>query len=121
MRRHLFALSLATVSLLGTARNVSAQWTPPIGIPMPSFGVTEIAPAVPNPWTVSTPGFYYVDQTQASATDTSNAYGTPAKPRRTIPWSLPAGSVVELHGTYDTPHTSPATLVSNGTAARPVF
>ena len=29
--------------------------------------------------------------------------------------------MVELHGTYDTPHSSPATIVSQGTAARPVF
>jgi hypothetical protein len=102
-------------------RPASAQWTPPIGIPAPSFGITNVAPAVPNPWTASTPGFYYVEPTNAGSTDTSNTYGTPAKPRKTIPWSLPAGAVVELHGIYDTSHSSPATIVSNGTASAPVF
>ncbi len=76
---------------------------------------------MPNPWTASTPGFYYVEPTKAGSTDTSNTYGTPAKPRKTIPWTLPAGSVVELHGIYDNSHSSPATIVSNGTASAPVF
>ena len=93
------------------ARPVAAQWTPPIGIPAPTFGINDVAPAAPNPWTASTPGFYYIDQTKTAATDTNNTYGTPAKPRRTIPWTLPAGAVVELHGTYDTGHGSPATIV----------
>ncbi|HZP49303.1 MAG TPA: choice-of-anchor Q domain-containing protein [Vicinamibacterales bacterium] len=70
---------------------------------------------------MATPGFYYVDATQPAATDTSNTYGTPAKPRRTIPTVLAAGSVVELHGTYDTAHSSPNGILSNGTAAKPVF
>ena len=99
----------------------AAQWTPPIGIPAPSFGITNVAPAVPNPWTVSTPGFYYVEPGKTASTDTSNTYGTPAKPRKTIPTSLPAGSVVELHGTYDFSHSSPATIVANGTASAPVY
>ena len=99
----------------------AAQWAPPIGIPAPSFGITNVAPAVPNPWTASTPGFYYVEPTKTASTDASNTYGTPAKPRKTIPTTLPAGSVVELHGTYDASHSSPATIVSNGTASAPVF
>jgi hypothetical protein len=104
-----------------SARPVEAAWAPPIGIPAPSFGINEVAPATPNPWTVSTAGFYYVEPTKAASTDASNPYGTPAKPRKTIPWVLPAGAVVELHGIYDTAHGSPATLVPQGTAARPVF
>jgi hypothetical protein len=121
MRRYLFILVIATASLLGSAQNVLAQWTPPIGIPAPPFGINDNAPAAPNPWTVATPGFYYVDQTQAGATDTSNTYGTPAKPRRSIPNPVPAGAVVEIHGTYDNSHTSPNGVYSLGTAARPAF
>jgi hypothetical protein len=96
-------------------------WVAPTGIPVPPFGITETAPATPNPWLASTPGFYYVDESQALATDTSNPYGTPARPRRTIPTTLPAGSIVELHGTYTRLHTSPATLRLNGTAAAPIY
>src|SRR6185503_14129460 len=113
----------AVVAVLAaiTSKPVDAAWAPPIGIPAPSFGINEVARATPSPWTVSTPGFYYIEPTKAGSTDTSNPYGTPAKPRRTIPWTLPAGAVVELHGTYDQSHGSPATIVAQGTAANPVF
>jgi hypothetical protein len=114
------ASTLATLVTIA-ARPAAAQWAPPIGIPAPSFGITNIAPATPNPWTVAKAGFYYVDATNILATDSSNPYGTPARPRQTIPIALPAGAVVELHGTYDTAQTSPNTLVANGTAAAPVY
>jgi hypothetical protein len=117
------ARTIAVIAVLGamTARAGATDWSPPIGIPSPSFGIFEAAPASPNPWTASTPGFYYVDATNSGSTDTSNPYGTPGKPRRTIPWVLPAGAVVELHGTYETSHSSPATIVAQGTIDRPVF
>jgi len=97
-----------------------AQWQPPIGIPAPSFGITQTAPAAPNPWTTPVPGFYYVEQ-KLGATNINNPYGTPAKPRITIPNPIPAGSVVELHGFYDVSQTSPNTILALGTAASPVF
>ena len=117
-----FILALVAIIELGILTGpAQAQWTAPIGIPTPSFGVSEVAPAAPAPWTSPMPGFYYVDATKAGATDTSNPYGTPAKPRLTIPDTLPAGAVVELHGAYSRSHTSPRTLVANGTAASPVY
>ena len=117
------AYGTAVFALLGifVARPAAAAWTAPIGIPTPSFGINEVARPTPSPWTVSTPGFYYIEPTKAGATDTNNPYGTPAKPRRTIPWTLPAGAVVEMHGNYDTSHGSPATIVAQGTSANPVF
>jgi hypothetical protein len=114
-------LAISALVFAASVLPAQAQWAPPIGIPAPSFGVVETARAVPSPWSVATAGFYYVDESHAGATDTSNPYGTPARPRRTIPTSLPAGAVVELHGTYDYTHTSPRTIVANGTAALPVF
>src|SRR5947207_353141 len=111
---------LAVVGAM-TAPAAATDWSPPLGIPSPSFGIFETAPESPNPWTAGTPGFYYVDATKSGSTDSSNAYGTPARPRRTIPTDLPAGSVVELHGVYDNSHGSPNTLVSRGTADKPVF
>ena len=103
------------------ARPAAAQWAPPIGIPGPSFGIVETAPATPNPWVGATPGFYYVDAAAAGNTDSNNPYGTPGQPRSTIPTALPAGAVVELHGTYDVAHSSPYTIVVQGTSASPVF
>ena len=119
---HGLPIALSFTALLMAASIArGASWTPPVGIPPPSFGINEVAPASPNPWTASTTGFYYVDATKAAATDDNNPYGTPAKPRQTIPTLLPAGADVELHGTYDTPHSSPSTIVVEGTTARPVF
>ena len=62
-----------------------------------------------------------MDATAPRATDEDNPYGTPARPRMTIPSQLAAGSVVELHGTYDRAQTSPNTLTAAGTAEQPVF
>ncbi len=117
------ALGLAFVAIVAFsgAEDAAAAWRPPIGIPTPLFGINETAPPPPDPWNTPTPGFYYVDSTHASATDSGNPYGTPARPRGTIPLSLPAGAVVEVHGTYDQPHSSPRGITASGTAARPVF
>jgi len=96
-------------------------WQPPIGIPRPDFGIAETSPLPPDPWTAPTEGFYYVDASAKDASDDLNPFGTPAKPRSTIPLVVPAGSVVELHGVYDFPHSSPRTLSLQGTARNPVF
>lgn len=98
-----------------------ATWVPPVGIPSPSFGIAETAPRLPSPWATSVPGFYFVDASSSAATDANNPYGTPRRPRATIPQQLPAGAVVQLRGTYDHAHTTPHGLQVTGTAARPVF
>jgi Right handed beta helix region len=105
----------------GQSATAAGSWTPPLGIPAPPFGITELAPAAPSPWSSPAAGFYYVDETTAGATDASNPYGTPTRPRRSIPSPLPAGAVVELHGTYTQAHTSPKVITASGTAAQPVF
>jgi hypothetical protein len=84
-------------------------WQPPIGIPVPEFGIFETyrmydTPANRNTeltYTQNAEGGYfthYIDNTDPNATNTSNSYGSLSKPRLTIPTSLPAGSVVEVHG-----------------------
>ena len=108
-------------AVLSTAIAIPAfaqTWNPPIGIPMPAFGVNERARAVPNPWSAETPGFYYIDNTSANAGDVT--YGTPARPRRTIPPSVPAGSVVEVHGGPYT-HSVDLQFGGAGTASQPIF
>jgi hypothetical protein len=102
-------------------RPESTEWNPPLGIPMPPFGIVEVAPPSPSPWDSPRAGFYYVEACHAAATDEGNPYGSPAKPRLTIPAILPAGAVVELHGRYARRHSYPHHIVTAGTAARPVF
>jgi hypothetical protein len=109
-------------------------WTPPIGIPQPSFGIVEShtmyqgqlydynndgVPEAPYKDAGNGPYTHYVDRSAPNCTDGVNDsnYGTPALPRRTIPGDnlnslapLKAGSVVEVHGRYDNDHTSPTDL-----------
>lgn len=105
-------------------------WVPPIGIPVPTFGISETYrmyddPARRNPaltYGASLDGGYYthyVDSTDTNATNTSNDYGSISKPRTSIPTTLPEGSVVEIHNSIS--GTSLRYLSANGTAERPVF
>ncbi|MBZ5567240.1 MAG: hypothetical protein LAN64_05230 [Acidobacteriia bacterium] len=83
-------------------------WQAPIGIPVPSFGVNEVAPARPSPWTSAVAGFYYVDTTGtygACSDNNKNGYPAAGRVRCTVPRTLGPGSLVEVHGnqTYPLP------------------
>ncbi len=114
MRTAAFAIGLCLSARLG-----AAQWTPPIGVPAPGFGISESAPATPAAWKAPVAGFYYIEE--ARGTDDNNPLGTPDRPRRTIPRSLPAGAVVTVRGRYTQPHASPNTIEAHGTVDAPVF
>jgi hypothetical protein len=120
-RRASTVVVAASIGLLALASAPAAAqpWTPPLGVPMPSFGVSEQARAVPSPWNGETSGFYYVDNTHSLASD-SVTFGSPARPRRSIPSSVAAGSVVEVHGG---PYTTGVSIGigGTGTAASPIF
>jgi uncharacterized repeat protein (TIGR02543 family) len=95
---------------------VAQTYVPPIGIPTPEFGIDETVESVYGSGTFYT---HYVDNTHGSANDTANLFGTPEKPRMTIPKEVPPGSVVEIHGG---PYTGAGgTYLLNGTAENPVF
>jgi uncharacterized repeat protein (TIGR02543 family) len=94
----------------------SQAYVPPIGIPVPEFGIEETVDSVYGYNYYYT---HYIDNTHAGATDQDNPNGTPDKPRMTIPSTLGAGSVVEIHGG---PYNSVGgTYTMNGTAEDPVF
>jgi len=99
MKHYKLGLTLG-LTLLSHTMLSSAAWEPPIGIPAPDFGITEVAPEHPMAWPeTEVPGFYYVDNTHLNTTDTNNPYGTPDKPRSTIlTSSYGPGSYVEVHG-----------------------
>jgi hypothetical protein len=46
---HVLAIALSSALVLVFVATSSAAWKPIIGIPNPSFGIDEIAPALPNP------------------------------------------------------------------------
>lgn len=110
---------LVVVGTLGLVGGASSQtaWRPPIGIPMPPFGINEVSPALPSPWTTEVSGFYYVSDGGSDA----RAYGTPGAPRASIPLMLNAGSVVVLAGSYSYAHADSRAVRAVGTAARPVY
>lgn len=93
-----------------------------IGVPAPSFGISEAAAKRPSPWSSEVAGFYYVDSYHPQASDAGNTYGSPTRPRQTIPDSLAPGSYVELHGLYDyTQNGAIFSITSNGTENQPIF
>ena len=114
---------------------IADTWQPIIGIPEPPFGITTshmmyADPSYtydygngPEPYRIGPDGPYthYVNPDHPSATDTDNPYGTHTTPRITRPnsmHSLPAGSVMELHGG---PHNISGTLTGSGTSSLPIF
>jgi hypothetical protein len=94
-------------------------YIPPIGIPIPEFGIEETVEAIygANYYT------HYIDNTHPDATDNSNPNGTSDKPRKTIPkylLNLAEGSVVVIHGgPYS--YSTPPRWTSKGTREKPVF
>lgn len=108
------------------------EYQPPLGIPKPPFGIEESyryydRPENRNPaltyYENSEGGYYthYIDNTDPDCSDESE-FGTEALPRCSIPgvvWTLPAGSVAEIHGG---PYVYQRQFWDvNGTAQYPVF
>lgn len=94
----------------------------PIGIPEPPFGIDEthyIYAGLPGYSDAGNgPYTHYVDNS-ADCTDNDNPTGTYENPRCSVPTSLEAGSVVEIHGG---PYTGgDTTWTLNGSATQPVF
>jgi hypothetical protein len=101
--------------LVGFAQSAFPQYSPPIGIPAPSFGIDQVAPDPPEGWDSNVSGFYYV---KSGGSNSGNGY--PENPRATIPDPIEAGAVVVIEGTYTTKHADNP-ITSNGTASQPVF
>ncbi|HUN80381.1 MAG TPA: Ig-like domain-containing protein [Phycisphaerae bacterium] len=109
---------------------VDSTFHAPTGIPQPEFGVVQshtmysgaqfdfggsmenYRDAGNGPYT------HYVDFNAGS--DSGNPFGTVDNPRRTIPENLPAGSVVEVHGT-NINYSTRINFTGSGTADKPIF
>ena len=92
-----------------------AAWQPPIGIPRPSFGIEEQAPA----FDASNPLHFYVDNYAAGCSDAGR--GSPAQPRCSLPslTGLAAGTLVQIAGGAYSGTT--LSISGTGTALQPIF
>jgi len=101
-------------------------YNPPVGIPDPTWGaihpIDTVAPSWPSNWpSQAVDNYYYIDNTDPNASDSSNPYGYPDKPRQTIPEiTFSAGSYIEINGG---PYVAGGQLVftANGTSNAPVW
>lgn len=93
----------------------NADYVMPIGIPAPPFGIKETVASVYGSKDFFT---HYVDPNNPSSTDGSNPNGTLAKPRKSIPSNVPAGSVVAIKGGV---FNTLLAVTSAGTATQPIF
>ena len=123
-------LSLVWLILFVGSDVALSAWEPPIGIPRPDFGIEESYRmyddvANRNPaltyYQNAEGGYYthYVDNTDSNATDTNNPYGSVSKPRKTVPNSVPLGSVVEVHSAL--PQSGYVFISGEGTSEKPIF
>lgn len=120
---------------------VIREWTAPVGIPTPDFGIAELYRMYDFEYKRNSDlayfqnkngGFYTHFINFETGRDTIvkdevkilNYYGTIEHPRKTIPANLAPGSVVELHGNkYDsiTANYTGAAIIGKGTQSMPIF
>jgi hypothetical protein len=74
-------------------------YTPPTGIPTPTWGLNDTLPGRPADWSSEVTGYYYIDF--ATGNDSGRTYGTPSAPRKTIPNPIVKGSRIEINGEYN--------------------
>jgi hypothetical protein len=97
--------------------NLVQAYTPPIGIPNPknNWGALDPIEQVTPTWEEKCPNWpsaattdcYYIDPSHPSATDTSNPYGYPDKPRVTVSNAVyPPGTYMFLGGQMTNATTS---------------
>lgn len=115
----LFSLLFVLLAAFVLCQAANAQaYEYPIGIPNAWIAPDTPRPARPNPWTSEQAGYYYVNYQTGSD---SHTYGTPSAPRQTIPNPIPAGSYVEVHGTYSYIKGGVTVLHGDGSQSNPVW
>lgn len=103
-------ISFIIILIIFSSQAISFAYTPPIGIPEPSFGINEptynSASHCPN-WPSENSksngqsyDCYYVDNSASCDDSNAGGYGTPTAPRCTIPsTTFTAGAFVDIRGT----------------------
>lgn len=118
MKKNSSKIMISTISIIFCA-NIVFAYNMPTGIPDPGFGLDEVKPARPVNWDSEVPGYYYVKDT-AGCSKTAE-YGYPGSPICYIPNPIPAGSYVEVHGTYNHSVGGNTMIHGVGTSAHPVW
>lgn len=89
-----------------------------VGIPSPTWGVQHTKPSAPADWSSEVAGNYYIDHSTGSDSET---YGTPSIPRKTLPLPIPAGSYIEIAGTYAEVTAGDIRVNGYGTDKEPIW
>ncbi len=120
---------------------ITKAYTPPIGIPDPDFGINEShtmyvgqkfdfdGDSILEEWEEykdagNGPYTHYINKNHPLATDKNNIFWTADLPRLSIPVTLSAGSVVEIHGfLYTTIMAGKSQYIidASGTVDKPIF
>lgn len=117
--------ALVAAALMSSAWSslATAQWTPPLGIPMPPFGIEESHQAYAGQSGYRDAGdgpyTHYVNNEASNCT--SSGAGTEEQPSCTIPTVLSAGDVVEVHGGPYVLKNGKPVYTLNGSESRPAF
>ncbi len=128
-------LFLGLIGILLTGKIIAADiYQYPVGVPDPlttwkpsGYSGPVVHPIwgdAPASWSEANQSgvpAYYIDMNHPQATDSNNTYGTPEKPRYSIPEiTYAAGSYVEIHGG---PYTGGGQIIftANGTVDKPVW
>lgn len=101
-----------------------AYYVMPIGIPDPTLSwggvqdpIDDVAPDRPVSWASEIPGYYYINDDEAGCSNT-RTYGYPGYARCAIPSTIPAGTYLEIDGSYNTNNSGGNLyIVANGTNA----
>ncbi|MBL3589884.1 MAG: right-handed parallel beta-helix repeat-containing protein [gamma proteobacterium endosymbiont of Lamellibrachia anaximandri] len=124
------AASMLCILSLPISYASGGDYTMPVGIPAPSFGLNETHEMYQGQYYAAGdftyrdagdgPYSHYIDNSSSACTDDGNEYGTAETPRCTVPNTLPEGTVVEVHGG---PYLTGGTIqiLGEGTPEKPVF
>lgn len=97
-----------------------ALWTAPKGFPNPWIDPTISSPTEPSDWSSPVAGWFYIDNSHPSATDTGNSNGSLTTPRLTLPTGTLAAGNKYVFGDGHV-QTASLTRTSAGTAESMVW
>ena len=102
--------------ILSFVPSFALAWTPPIGIPAPTWPTDlDVArPTMPSPWTSDQAGWYFIS---ATSCNDSRTYGNPTAARCSIPTAPAAGDRIVMDGTI----ANSKTILATGTSGNPVW